>query len=346
MRLVRRRTARSALIAGLLLAGAGAGRLWAQGISLLIPLTGDSIAPSPVMVVEARPDPAQAFPVSVSIEVSAEPQFRQLVFSDAKEGDTATFIMPLLLPERTTMYFRARLIDRFGTIVAQTVVGRPIRSWIRLGPPGLIDNNNVLFTRTPRFAWSAAPLTLPPGPWIFDLSVVNTATNRVDFFATGISDTAFVFATPLEGNTSYRWRVRAHATNAQGPGEVTITSRSTFVISSADVPTVTLFYQNFPNPFSTATCFWFDLATASNVRLTIYDLRLREVKNIVPGLLGSDLPPGAYGRENNSAQSGCDGRLSWDGTDDDGRVVPPGVYLAQFRANGKADVKRILFRGR
>src|SRR5207247_8249520 len=139
-------------------------------------------------------------------------------------------------------------------------------------------------------------------------------------FAPGISDTDFVFAQPLEANTSYRWRLRAHALNSTGADDITLLSQTSFVISSASQPTATFFYQSFPNPFPNArsrvTCFWFDLAQRSEVRLTIYDVRLRQVKAIVPGALSSNLGAGAYGRQGDVTQIGCDPNLAWDGTDD------------------------------
>jgi hypothetical protein len=80
--------------------------------------------------------------------------------------------------------------------------------------------------------------------------------------------------------------------------------------------------------------------------LTIYDLRLRRVRSIVPGAIGDgSLAAGAYGRAVD-VQSGCDTRLSWDGRDDNGRFVPPGVYIAEFKADGRSiTTKKILFKG-
>src|SRR5205807_2595412 len=120
------------------------------------------------------------------------------------------------------------------------------------------------------------------------------------------------------------------------------------VIQSAECPSVTISYPNFPNPFgrgtlSDKTCFWFDLAHRSTVSLTIYDIRLHQVKRLVPGLLPAVLDSGAYGRGANE-QSGCDPRLSWDGRDDRGRQVPTGAYLVVFEADSKRETKKLMFR--
>ena len=126
-------------------------------------------------------------------------------------------------------------------------------------------------------------------------------------------------------------------------------SRGTFVIQSIDCPSTTIAFQNFPNPFgrgaiSDKTCFWFDLGHRSQVKLIIYDIRLREVKHLVPGLLPAVLDSGAYGRQAGT-DSGCDPALLWDGTDDRGRRVPPGVYVEVFEADGRRETKKLVYKG-
>ena len=67
---------------------------------------------------------------------------------------------------------------------------------------------------------------------------------------------------------------------------------------------------------------------------------------IVPAGLPSDLAAGAYGRQSEANQSGCDTRVQWDGTDDRGRPVPPGLYYARFQGDGHDDMVKMLFKGR
>jgi hypothetical protein len=322
--------------------------LAAQTLSMSITRDGDSIPAAPQVTVASSGVPAGTGATTIRLEVARDAAFQSTFIVDAKLTDLAIFALPRLLPERTVVFFRATLIDQTGQSITATTASFPVRTWLRLISPNRLTN--LLFTRRPQFVWNVSSLTLPPGPWSFDISVVNVGTNQVDFFVPlGVSDTAFVFPQDLESNTSYKWRVRARAVNSSVNDEVTVTSQGTFVIQSSDQPTSTIFYQNFPNPFPTArsavTCFWFDLAERATVRLTIYDLRLREVKNIIPGALGSNLPAGAYGRPSDQTQS-CDNRIIWDGTDDRGRVVPRGVYLARFQAGSVSETKKILFVGR
>ncbi|MEA2076884.1 MAG: T9SS type A sorting domain-containing protein [Candidatus Marinimicrobia bacterium] len=49
----------------------------------------------------------------------------------------------------------------------------------------------------------------------------------------------------------------------------------------ADVPNNFILHQNYPNPFNPVTTIRFDLAKATNVKLTIYDLTGRVVENLV-----------------------------------------------------------------
>jgi hypothetical protein len=115
-------------------------------------------------------------------------------------------------------------------------------------------------------------------------------------------------------------------------------------------PSVTLLYQNFPNPFpssaSRTTCIWFDLNKVAAVSLTVHDVRGHLVRRILPNA-GSPqfLQPGRYGRATPTADQGCDPRLSWDGRADDGSTVPRGVYLIRLRAGGEQSIKKAVFQG-
>lgn len=128
-------------------------------------------------------------------------------------------------------------------------------------------------------------------------------------------------------------------------------SSSTFAVPQPSVPRLTLLYQNFPNPFPTAaaseTCFWFDLHRTSRVHLTIHGIRGDLVRTLVPSAqLTGELAAGRYGRGAPGSGLACDPQFAWDGRGDDGRMVPPGVYLVRLRTDAHESFKKILFRGR
>jgi len=201
-------------------------------------------------------------------------------------------------------------------------------------------------TTQPVFTWHPTPVAVPPGPESFDLFVLRTNSQTPIFGAGGIPDTVFLLPIALEYNATYRWELVVHA----GSDTSLVRSLGAFVVLDPTAPPATLLYQNFPNPFpgsgQSATCIWFDLATASTVTLEILDLRGGVVRHLLPSSgIPNTLPVGRYGR---GAGGGtlCDPRLTWDGTADDGRTVPPGVYLSRFTAAGTTQFKRIVFRGR
>ena len=338
-----RRAAALAVIAGL----AGAGAAGAQALTVSVPVVNDSISPAPPILVEGTPgDPSQG-PYSLSLEVALEPQFRAPILIRASSAMTLAAQPDSLFPEAMRVYFRARLIDGQSRVVREDLRSFVVRSWLRLISPTR-RSNDVLFTTKPQFVWSSPGITLPPGPWRYVLSIVNTKTGNADQQIPS-SDTSVVLTTPLEACTSYSWRVTARAENGGAKDQITIASPGTFVIQTAECPTATIFYQNFPNPFghggsSDVTCFWFDLARDADVKLTIYDIRLRVVRSIIPGTGSGRFAAGAYGRQGSSG-GGCDPHFSWDGRDNSGRPVASGVYIASFEADGVRATKKILCLG-
>jgi glucuronoarabinoxylan endo-1,4-beta-xylanase len=103
---------------------------------------------------------------------------------------------------------------------------------------------------------------------------------------------------------------------------LTITS----VKPSNNLPTNFELEQNYPNPFSSSTAISYQLNKQSNVKVTIYDVLGREIRSFKVGLQTA----GAYG-------------VVWDGRSDLGRVVTPGVYFYRLQAEGKAQVKKMVF---
>ncbi len=199
---------------------------------------------------------------------------------------------------------------------------------------------------------SASPaVAAPPGPFTYDVEVYPAAdgpTNPV-VSARGLTDTVYRPTTPLERNLPFRWRVVAHL----GPKDSSIvTSTGTFLVLDQRAPATTILFQNFPNPFPNrslgvnTTCIWFDVAEAGAVRLEIFDVRGRMVRRLVPAaLVPAQLDVGRYGRPSGDAPGTCDPRMAWDGRDETGAYVRPGVYLYRLTAPGFRDAKRIVFLG-
>lgn len=322
----------------------------AQGqIQILVP-PDVPLPATPRIVVRATGFPASAQPLQIRLRLALASGLGLIVYDSTKTGSEVTFTTVQLLPENREIFAEATVFDASGNTISSLIapIGRTGARLQLLDPTG--STSVTLNTQQPRFSWRSATVSTPPGPWLYDLYITNVATQET-IVRRGIRDTVYNYPDTLQANTSYRWRVVARLANGSRADSVAVNSLSSFVISPANQPLTTLLYQNFPNPFpapsSSTTCIWFDLRTAADVQLTIHDLRGNPVRRMIPSSQVSGmLTAGRYGRLREIDSSGCDPRFAWDGTADDGRVVPPGVYLVRFRADGYESMKKMLFRGR
>ena len=76
---------------------------------------------------------------------------------------------------------------------------------------------------------------------------------------------------------------------------------------------VTAFAPAMPNPFGHSTTFAFSLAKAGRADLEVFSVDGRRVRTITSGVRNA----GEY-------------RLEWNGADDSGRPIAPGVYYARL----------------
>ncbi len=85
---------------------------------------------------------------------------------------------------------------------------------------------------------------------------------------------------------------------------------------------------NYPNPFGEGTAVWYQVPRRGPVQVTIYDLlgRRRKVISTAAGTLGPSW-------------------VWWDGTDDSGQKVGPGVYLYVIAGGGARMVGKMLYLG-
>jgi flagellar hook assembly protein FlgD len=90
---------------------------------------------------------------------------------------------------------------------------------------------------------------------------------------------------------------------------------------------VTEFFGISPNPFKHASAISYQLARASRVALSVYDVSGRLVKALSAGQ--ELIEPGYY-------------TVPWDGSDDLGRKVPAGVYFVKFETADHTSVQKAI----
>ncbi|MGB5529332.1 MAG: FG-GAP-like repeat-containing protein [Ignavibacteriaceae bacterium] len=94
------------------------------------------------------------------------------------------------------------------------------------------------------------------------------------------------------------------------------------------IPNTNILYQNYPNPFNPSTIVKFNLREIENVSIKIYNILGKEIKL----LLDKNLPTGEY-------------IVQWDGKDDEGNILPGGVYFIQMTAgNYRQTIKSVLLK--
>jgi len=308
-----------------------------------LPAAGPLTTITPTFAWTVGTVPASAAPVTFRLRISRDTTLATPFVDRLTTGQTFTSGQAL---KTGRLFWQVDATAASGETATSGVIGPVVvPAWATLtslsDPAGM-----VIDTAQPTFRWKPALVSSPPGPLTYDLQVQRAATGVLDFSVAGLTDTSFQLPQPLERNTAYRWVLVVYA----GADTSMIRSQGSFLVVDLGMPTSTLLYQNFPNPFPAAgrdsTCIWFDLALAGSVELDILDLRGNRVRRFVPG---PDFPgvlaPGRYGRGSGSGGI-CDPRLMWDGRTDDGHPLPAGVYLAKLKAPGLLVFKRIVFRGK
>jgi hypothetical protein len=288
--------------------------------------------------------PPSAMPVSYRLRIARDSAFTTPLIDTIVTAETFALGQPL---KPGSVFWQVDATAATGEKATTGVVGPiPVPPWATLltlsNPAGSVTNSAAT-----TFTWRSPGVSSPPGPLTYDLAVQRVSTGLYDFGVAGLRDTTFTLTQPLELNTTYRWHLVIHA----GNDTTLVSSQGAFLVSDGGLPTATLLYQNFPNPFPAggrdSTCLWFDVATSGTVELDIIDLRGNPVRRFIPGKdFPAILEAGRYGRGTSGGAGLCDSRLMWDGRADDGTLLPAGVYLAKLKAPGLLVFKRIVFRGR
>lgn len=102
-----------------------------------------------------------------------------------------------------------------------------------------------------------------------------------------------------------------------------------YTSAGIEIPAITKFYGNYPNPFNPTTTFSYNLAQESDVNLTIFNVKGQKIRTLV-----------------SEQQSTGIHQVIWDGTDNSGKKVSTGIYFSHCGINnGDSDytsVKKII----
>lgn len=164
----------------------------------------------------------------------------------------------------------------------------------------------------------------------FELDTTSLLNSPIHIQVDDLSDNSYLFQWPDQYlNWSYYWRVTAEDSyGLMTPSSVFSFHMATGVSDTplANVPTTFVMDQNYPNPFNGRTIIRFGLPSASNVRLTIYNQKGQEIREMFLG----ELSPGYH-------------EISWNGDGNNGLPVSSGVYLMVLNTNGKHLTQKALY---
>jgi len=319
------------------------------GLEPLQPVDSNLASVTPTFSWDAGTPPPGVTTDTFRLQVGLDTAFATIILDTTVTASAAT--LTRALQPATRLYWRLTARSPLGASEAVHRVG-PLTAppWVTLltlnAPSGQSIRDSL-----PLLVWRSPAVAAPPGPFTYDVSIYPSSQGPQSAVvsARGLTDTTFRPGTPLERNLPFRWQVVAHL----GASDSSIvTSAGTFLVLDEQAPATTILFQNFPNPFPnrtlgvTSTCIWFDVAQAGDVRLEIFDIRGRLVRRLVPSAdMPDQLDVGRYGRPAGGALGTCDPRMEWDGRDETGAFVRPGVYLYRLTAPGFRDAKRIVFLG-
>jgi hypothetical protein len=318
------------------------------GFEPLAPLDSlDSVTPT--FTWDAGTPPPGAAPDTFRLVVGLDSTLTTVALDTTVTTSSVTPPSPVVAGTR--FYWRATARSALGAAETTRILGPlvvpPWATLLSLNAP----SGQSIRDSLPVFVWRSPAVASPPGPFTYDLTVYPASDGPQLYVlsARGLKDTTFRPTTPLERNLPFRWQIVAHL----GPTDsAVVTSSGTFLVLDEEAPATTLLFQNFPNPFPnrslalSTTCIWFDVAQAGSVSLDVFDVRGRLVRRLVPSdQVPGRLDAGRYGRPAGDALGTCDPRFAWDGRDETGAYVRPGVYLYRLSAPGFRDTKRIVFLG-
>jgi len=147
-------------------------------------------------------------------------------------------------------------------------------------------------------------------------NVPNANIDRVDF--TGTATTELI-------TLNYTVTFSASAGGGTAVGVLTLNNTNVGIDDSDTNPTTFTLHQNHPNPFNPSTMITFDLSQDSDIKISIYDMTGRLVRELTDQTM-------TIGSKN----------ISWDGKDDIGNSVSGGVYLYNLQTGDRSQTKKMV----
>ena len=136
---------------------------------------------------------------------------------------------------------------------------------------------------------------------------------------------ALSFYSPADTSSKYHWGL-TDVGNLLGNVLTFLGEPVSSVSGEVTTPKTYALKQNFPNPFNPTTSIEYSLPEKGLVKLSIFNMLGQEVRTLV-----------------NTTQDANKYRVTWNGLDNNGSMVPSGIYFYTINANGFNATRKMVF---
>lgn len=245
--------------------------------------------------------------------------------SGVQVGDLVTCTGPI-----DEYYGTTEMVFQQGVTTVQI-----LSSGNQVPPPALIQTSVLSSPAVPANAemWESVLCKVE------DVTVTATPNNYGEFYVTDgsgpgqIDDSCYLYGHNWSGITVGRHWDRIvgivdysydyYGLNPRGDADLYTTSNEDNVVVLPDAQLI----GNFPNPFSGSTDIAYNLKSVQPVQISVYNLKGQKVRTLVNAKMGAQLH-----------------NVTFDGRDDNGKLLPSGVYMYKMTAGSEVQSRKLVIR--
>lgn len=236
------------------------------------------------------------------VQIATDQNFTNIVHNQPGINISQYVVPANALVFNTLYYWRVKATNQVGESTSWSSVRSFRTTTVAPSAPNLnLPVNNSSVNVTPQLRWdSITTATIYRCRVATDTGFTNVVLDTNNLVNRYVN----VPAGKLLPNTRYYWRVTAGNSCITSPNSIRWSFVTDFVtgvsITGTEIPSVYELYTNYPNPFNPLTKINFDLPSASNTKIMVYDITGSEVTSLV----NSNLAAGKYSVEWDASKYG------------------------------------------
>jgi len=233
-----------------------------------------------------------------------------------KDAGNVTSFAVTGLSAGTNYYYRVRAYNAGGSSASSNIIS--VTTVVNAPPAPVALAATVLSNSSFKANWNASAGATG---YYLDIATDNGFTSFLSGYnSKDVSSALNYTVTGVAYNTNYYYRVKAYNAGGTGAASNVITINIPVGIEAGIMPDTYYLFQNYPNPFNPSTLIKFSLKKSSNVKIMLYDVTGREVREL------------ANGNYSNGMHT-----IRFDGTD-----FSNGIYFYRIITNEFSDIKKMV----